>query len=732
VLWDPASGRLKRVDPPLVPDPQDGGKLKPANIWCSGQSLMGDGQLLVTGGNLAYQGTRRPGSNVPYANYPGLKTAFTFNPWNETWTRQPDMQHGRWYPSQALLPDGRTVVMSGLDESGGGFNTNKDIEVFEPSPDLDGPGAMTKLTERGRRLEDGAADPLSPHDGDLYPHLFVLPGEDTADPAAAGVQPGRLLVAGPNMEDSWLLRPPGDPGVWTNLASPDRRRLWATGVLEPGGPSGSHRALVIGGSSPQRDSEGKVVDAGTVATSVAFDERANVFATEPAAMTVARSHHNTVLLPDGSMVTVGGGVGTDPDRVGQWSANEEHRRVELFDPATGAWRLGAAQAEGRAYHSTALLLPDARVISAGDDVNGGIDIDTAEIYEPRYLFDANNNLAPRPEIADAPGGVAYDAPFDVASPSSGIASAMLVAPGATTHANDMSQRAVPLRLAPSPSGVALRAPSKATIAPPGYYMLFIVNAQGVPSLARWVRLGGDGAPGATLVVRQQSDTPGAKFAFEAGPAAFELAHGEERRITVPAGPYTATQEPEPGHRLDAISCGPGPAETSLAARRASLALAAGETRTCTFENSAVPADPPIGSTPPVIGPAPAGTPDTSADRLGPMLVFGARRGFTRTTGLLRGRAIDTSGVRAVQVALGVRRGARCAWWSQTRRRLGALRRGACRRPAYLRAKLRGEGPIVSWSARLRGRVPRSRYVVALRGVDRRGNAALRRLRLRAR
>ena len=85
-------------------------------------------------------------------------------------------------------------------------------------------------------------------------------------------------------------------------------------------------------------------------------------------MQVGRGHHNTVLLPDGSMVTVGGGVGArDGD---QWAGDPEQRQVELWNPATGNWTLGPSQAETRAYHSTALLLPDGRVISAGDDVNG--------------------------------------------------------------------------------------------------------------------------------------------------------------------------------------------------------------------------------------------------------------------------------------------------------------------------------------------------------------------------
>ena len=80
-------------------------------------------------------------------------------------------------------------------------------------------------------------------------------------------------------------------------------------------------------------------------------------------LNIGRSHHNTVLLPDGSMVTVGGGVGVrDGD---QWAVNPEQRHVELWNPSTQTWTLGPEQAKGRAYHSIAMLLPDGRVVSAG-------------------------------------------------------------------------------------------------------------------------------------------------------------------------------------------------------------------------------------------------------------------------------------------------------------------------------------------------------------------------------
>ena len=113
-LWNPATGNTKRVDPPLWRDPGDG-QLKPANIWCAGQTFTADGRLVVFGGNLRFS----EGS----VDYKGLDKIYTFNPFNETWTEQPDMRDGRWYPTGVRLADGRIVVVSGLDKSGAGFSS---------------------------------------------------------------------------------------------------------------------------------------------------------------------------------------------------------------------------------------------------------------------------------------------------------------------------------------------------------------------------------------------------------------------------------------------------------------------------------------------------------------------------------------------------------------------------------------------------------------------------------
>ena len=450
-LWDPAkgsaSGAFNRVDPPLWRDPADG-VMKPANIWCSGISFLADGRVLVTGGNLAYQ----KGS----VYFKGLNKVYTFNPFNETWTEQPDMKDGRWYPSQNLMADGRTVILDGIDSSGGAENL--DVEIFTPSADLDGRGTVSVLGERG-----GSGPPA----GGLYPHLFSMPS-------------GRVMVAGPYGTDTWFLEPPGPSNLfdWEDYPDTSDYRRWGTAVLMPGGPDGSTRVMQLGGSPtlPPGDD--------AVATTEMFDE-ANPglgWQARPS-MNVGRGHHNTVLLPDGSMVTVGGGYGYRP-LDGNWAAGPEHKAVELWDPATGQWTLGPPQVENRAYHSTALLLPDGRVVSAGDDFHDSTNSDTAEIYEPPYLF-----KGPRPTITAGPTNVRFGTNVDVTTPDTNVTGAALIAPGATTHANDMNQRYISLRVTQRPGGVTLTAPASPQIATPGYYMLFLLNDRGVPSVARFIRLG---------------------------------------------------------------------------------------------------------------------------------------------------------------------------------------------------------------------------------------------------
>ena len=161
-----------------------------------------------------------------------------------------------------------------------------------------------------------------------------------------------------------------------------------------------------------------------------------------ASMNIGRAHPNTVLLPDGSMVRSAAASAS----AHQWPVGAKATsQVELWDPVTRPWSLGPAAAQDRSYHSTAVLLPDGRVVSAGDDVNGGTEYqrqrhDKAEIYSPPYLF-----KGARPTIASAPSSANWGTTFSVTTNAGDNATkAVLVAPGSATHAVDMSQRYVAL------------------------------------------------------------------------------------------------------------------------------------------------------------------------------------------------------------------------------------------------------------------------------------------------
>src|SRR5262249_7885291 len=155
------------VPPPIVENPPGSGNMVRAPIYCSSQSLLPSGALLVAGGNLVWPGD----SGGTYTDFAGTDRLFTFDPWTETWTGQPRMQKGRYYPSQVELGDGRVVIAGGYDETPKGGNYNDQVEVFTPGSTPSGVGTVQ-------------AKPTAQRTFSLYPHLFTLPT-------------GNVLVAGP-------------------------------------------------------------------------------------------------------------------------------------------------------------------------------------------------------------------------------------------------------------------------------------------------------------------------------------------------------------------------------------------------------------------------------------------------------------------------------------------------------------------------------------------------------
>lgn len=473
-LWDPSLGTgansIKKVEP-------IGADGKNVSIYCSGMSFLPDGRVLVVGGNLAWPDDD---PNDEYTEFVGLDRALLFDPSSETWTElprpplAPGVFNGRWYPTQVLLPDGRTLVVSGLTDEPPGGDTNDMHEIYEPPSGSHPLGQFSLL--------DG---PTQVRETELYPHLFVMPD-------------GQVLLAGPNPDDTARFDPGDLADPWTDLPDLASQRIGGTAVLLPGTENGSWRVAAIGGRpyDPEPPEPPAVPAPGN--EQIDLSDQSPTWSPFPANIT-ARSYPNTVLLPDRSMVTIGGDsrvVEQDAEGEAVWPPPERH--VELYDPVTQSWRVGPYQAEARQYHSTALLLPDGRVLSTGDDLNPVLappwdrstssPHDTGEIYSPPYLFSAT----PRPVISSAPQAVKWNVPFGVGT-SGDIDEAVLIAPAAVTHANDMNQRFVPLHTnSTQPGGISVQSPPSANVAPPGWYMLFLVN-DGVPSVAKWVRLGGDAA-----------------------------------------------------------------------------------------------------------------------------------------------------------------------------------------------------------------------------------------------
>lgn len=198
-------------------------------------------------------------------------------------------------------------------------------------------------------------------------------------------------------------------------------------------------------------------------------------------MTYPRTYGNLTVLPDGNVLESGGGTTTAPKDI----ANAV-LPVELWNPNTETWTTLAPMGAPRLYHSTALLLPDARVLIAG---GGRWDADpvstdqlSAELFAPPYLFKGT-----RPVITSAPSTLSYNGAFTVQTPDAArIAKVTLVATGAVTHAIDMSQRYLPLAFTAGSGSLTVTAPANANLAPPGYYMLFILDTNGVPSVAAMV------------------------------------------------------------------------------------------------------------------------------------------------------------------------------------------------------------------------------------------------------
>src|SRR5262249_14440415 len=217
-------------------------------------------------------------------------------------------------------------------------------------------------------------------------------------------------------------------------------------------------------------------------------------------MSQARVEMEATLLPNGKIFVSGGSAEDE-------NASTASLTSEIYDPATNTFSAAGSNAYARLYHNVQLLLPDGTLIMAGGNPAQGVYENHIELYKPPYLFNADGSSATRPSITSAPSSVTYGSTFTVQTPSADIASAIFIKLGSVTHSFDMDQRFVGLSFTSSSGSLNITVPSNSNLLPPGYYMLFLVNSAGVPSIAKFVHVSGALAPVAAMRFQPLKELP---------------------------------------------------------------------------------------------------------------------------------------------------------------------------------------------------------------------------------
>lgn len=427
-IWDPETGAHVQADNNTNTD-----------LFCAGAAHLWDGDLLLAGGDDFPGGA--PGTAEGASSNSNI-----FHPGDASWTRLENMASARWYSTVAALPSGEMLTFGG----------NYQVEPF---------AEVLGLDRRWRSLPIAAQMPY-PYSGD-YQWLQVR-----ADGQVASFGPHNTLG---------LLDTAG-AGLWRTLpGARDEVPYRGYGSFAPFAPG---QVLVTGGvgyytTGPVSERSAVVLDLDTMRPRPTAD------------MLYPRSQHNLTVLPDGTVLATGG-HGSGAALI---DLDAPVLASELWDPQTEQWRELAPLARTRQYHSVGLLLPDARVLVAGGGYCGPCDTfdyheQSAEVFSPPYLFNDDGSEAPRPQLADVPERVNYGASFGLELRSDkALERLVLLKPGSTTHSHNQEQRYIPLDWSRDGDRVTARAPAHRNLAPPGHYLLFAVDADGVPSHGEFVLVG---------------------------------------------------------------------------------------------------------------------------------------------------------------------------------------------------------------------------------------------------
>ncbi|MER6917124.1 galactose oxidase early set domain-containing protein [Streptomyces sp. NPDC000594] len=426
----------------------------PVDMFCAGHVQLQDGKVLIMSGNKGYP---TPDGRI---GYQGLKDSYLFDPATESYTRTNDLNEGHWYPSATALGNGDVISFGGLKEDSSGSVT-----------------AERWSAAQNRWLPTGQVNQTWSFWG-LYPSMVLM-------------QDGRLFYSGSHVFGN------GTPGTGASIYDYDRNTITdvpglqrkderdqSASVLLP--PAQDQRVLTIGGgnneSNPVANRLTDIIDlkeadpayrAGPLLPQGEVDQGQG---RRPQTGAEGKMYVSAVLLPDGKVFETGGALHDRADPVFEAS---------FFDPVTNTYTPDLAKDPiPRGYHSSSFLLPDGRVMSVGDNPGNNTYNHNVSVYTPPYLL-----KGPRPAITSVPDNRWNYGDTQRIRVNRPIAKAELIRPAAVTHSSDPNQRFVDLPLTVHGNTIDLNVTSNPNLAPPGWYMLFAVDANGVPSVARWVHLG---------------------------------------------------------------------------------------------------------------------------------------------------------------------------------------------------------------------------------------------------
>ena len=431
------------------------------DLICAGHTLTADGQVFTTGGTREYTAE---GLFV----YRGIPTTTLFD--GTTWTRSADMvetgtldQAYRWYPTATRLPDKRILITGGFEQVTPNPAVNASTEVWDP---------VTGLTSVASAYSQ---TPLEIWQSD-YTHVWVLPYPDAFYDILMIGERGVPIMNATDSLASWEIR--------TSEARPG-----ATGVDSVNNGTSSVMLPIRLQNGEWNYANGSIINvAGTMGTT--YLDQADVYDpvlrqwTGPIDLGTPRHHPSTIVLPDGRVVILAGHNVMGDDGVLQ---------AQYIDPANdfAVSQGDSAAQQVRGYHSVSLLMPDGRILMAGgrDSVTGESDEKpTYQYYEPDYI------TADRPDLrwVDATE-LDYDSTFGAWVGGPEPVEAVLISLGSMTHSIDMNQRYVELgtEYFEGPDGthiLRITTPPDANTAPPGHYMLFVLDENRVPSEAKIVHI----------------------------------------------------------------------------------------------------------------------------------------------------------------------------------------------------------------------------------------------------